>query len=403
MTTRTRSDAGFSLPEVLISMGIMLVVLAGTFSAMTQAMKGEELVRLTTNMNSSLRSTMDLAVRDFLQIGQGLPDSRRIGVPNGAGALPIFRPGPTAGEAAPCPGVPATFPADATIPAVTVGPGLGAQVNGVCSDLVTILAADGTFDSVPLRAIAANGSSITVALPPISGGVDIDDGGGDDVRVGDLIMLSRAGLSTLMYVTAVNGPGQTLTFGGGDPFRLNQFDPLDADPATPEMDGTINQVINGAGEPTAVSNLPSPPNAPNTPWVAATKASRIRMLTYYVRVDPADPTNPRLLRQVNMSNVFPAPANPNGNTVGFGVEQFLLTYDLVDGSNNWIDVQMNAADRAGGGGCGAAPCSENMIRKVNVTLSMRSRQRFSTTREFMRNSLYSQVAVRSLAFTDRYR
>ena len=64
---------------------------------------------------------------------------------------------------------------------------------------------------------------------------------------------------------------------------------------------------------------------------------------------------------------------------------------------------MTDADRAGGAGCGATACSENQIRKVNVTLSMRSRQRFSTTREFMRNSLYSQVAVRSLAFTDRYR
>ena len=120
MTTRTRSDAGFSLPEVLIAMGIMLVVLGGTFSAMTQAMKGEEVTRLTINMNSSLRSTMDLVVRDFLQIGQGLPDSRRIGVPNGPGALPILRPGPTAAEANPCPGVPAAFPVDATIPAVTV-------------------------------------------------------------------------------------------------------------------------------------------------------------------------------------------------------------------------------------------------------------------------------------------
>ena len=400
MTTRTRSDAGFSLPEVLISMGIMLIVLSGTFSAMTQAMKGEELVRLTTNMNSSLRSTMDLTVRDFLQIGQGLPDSRRIGVPNGPGAQPIFRPGPSAAAAAPCPGVPATFPVDATIPAVTVGPGLGAQVNNVCSDLITVLAADGTFDSVPLRAIAANGSSITVALPPISGGIDIDDGGGDDIRVGDLIMLSRAGLSTLMYVTGVNGPAQTISFAGGDPFRLNQFDPIDADPLTPEMDGTINQVINGAGEPTAVGFLPSPPNPANTPRLAATKASRIRMLTYYVRVDPLDPNNPRLLRQINMAGNA---AGQNANTVGFGVEQFLLTYDLVDGTNNWIDVQMNAADRAGGAGCGASPCSENQIRKVNVTLSMRSRQRFSTTREFMRNSLYSQVAVRSMAFTDRYR
>jgi prepilin-type N-terminal cleavage/methylation domain-containing protein len=397
MTTRTRkSEAGFSLPEVLIAMGIMLVVLSGTFTAMSEAMKGEELTRLTTNMNASLRATMDLAIRDFLQIGQGLPDSRRIGVPNGAGAQAIRRPGPIAAVAAPCPGVPVDFPVDATIPAVTVGPGLGGEVNGVCSDVITVLAADGTFDSVPLRAIAANGSSIVVALPAIAGGIDIDDGGGDDIRVGDLIMLSRNGLSTLLYVSAVDGASQTITFTAGDPFRLNQFDPIDNDPATPEMGGTINQLIFDAGEPTAVGN-----NANGTPRVAATRASRIRMLTYFVRVDPLDPGNPRLLRQINMNTRVAAQLN--ANTVGFGVEQFLLTYDLVDGANNWIDVAMTDADRAGGGGCGATPCSENQIRKVNVTLSMRSRQRFTTTREFMRNSLYSQVAVRSLAFTDRYR
>jgi type II secretory pathway pseudopilin PulG len=396
-TPARRSDAGFSLPEVLISMGIMMVVLAGSFSAMTQAMKGEELVRLTTNMNASLRSTMDLATRDFLQIGQGLPDARRIGVPNGLGALPIFRPGPTAVQAAPCAGVPVNFPVAATLPAVMVGPGIGPRISatGNCTDVITVLAADGTFDSVPLRAIAANGSSLIVAAPPILNGIDIDDGGGDDIRVGDLIMLSRAGLSTLMYVSAVNGPAQTITFAGGDPFRLNQWDPIDNDPATPEMDGTINQVINGAGEPTAAVN-----NANGTPRVTATVASRIRMLTYFVSADPAVQfPNPRLIRQVNWMNA----ATPNANTVGFGVEQFIITYDLVDGTNNWIEVPMTAADIAGGAGCGASPCSENMIRKVNVTLSMRSRQPFSTTRQYQRNSLYSQVAVRSLAFTDRYR
>ena len=111
-------------------MAIMMVVLAGTFSAMSQAMKAEELTRLITNMNATLRSTMDLVVRDFLQIGQGLPDARRIGVPNGTGALAIRRPGPAAAEAAPCPGVPADFPRRRLrIPAVTVGPGLGPRVN----------------------------------------------------------------------------------------------------------------------------------------------------------------------------------------------------------------------------------------------------------------------------------
>ena len=42
MTPRpSRSDAGFSLPEVIVSMGIMLLVLGGTFTAMTNAMRAD--------------------------------------------------------------------------------------------------------------------------------------------------------------------------------------------------------------------------------------------------------------------------------------------------------------------------------------------------------------------------
>ena len=111
MTTRTtHSDGGFSLPEVLIAMGIMLILLGGTFAAMTQAMRAMRARASDDDMNASLRSTMDLVVRDFLQMGQGLPDGRRIEVPNGNGAGRSSG-RPTAAAAA-CPGVPLQFPAE---------------------------------------------------------------------------------------------------------------------------------------------------------------------------------------------------------------------------------------------------------------------------------------------------
>jgi prepilin-type N-terminal cleavage/methylation domain-containing protein len=394
MHTRIRSEAGFSLPEVLITSAIMLVVLAGSFSAMTQAMKGEESTRLMTGLNAALRGTMDLVVRDSLQIGQGLPDARRIEVPNGLAAQTIVRPGPAANGL--CPGVPADFGNTPSLPAITVGPGMGPAVNGVCSDVITTLAADGTFDRVALRAVAANGSSITVAAPTgqpqgVRNGVDIDDGGGDDIRVGDLIMLTQGSLSTLMYVTGVNGPAQQITFAAGDPFRLNQFDPVDNDPMTAEMAGTINQMIALGGNPTAPALIPvGQPNA-GQPLLCAMQAARIRMITYFV--DTANAAGPRLMRTVG----------DNTNTVAFGIEGFIITYDLVDGVNDWVEVPMTAADLAPGGACGAVGCSENQIRKVNLTLSMRSRNQFSQTRDFFRNALYSQVAVRSLAFVDKYK
>ena len=159
-------------------------------------------------------------------------------------------------------------------------------MNNVCSDVITLMAADGSFDRVPLRAIAANGSSIIVALPAIAGGIDIDDGGGDDIRVGDLIMLTN-GISTLLYVSAVNGAEQTITFAVGDPFRLNQFDPIDVNPPD-RRDGRDDQ----PGRSSAPPSRPRPHNANGTPRVTATRASRIRMLTYYVRIDPAGSRQP---------------------------------------------------------------------------------------------------------------
>ena len=54
-------------------------------------------------MNGHLRASMDLLVRDLLQVGQGLQVGRVVGIPNGVGATPITRPGPAAAGA--CAGV----------------------------------------------------------------------------------------------------------------------------------------------------------------------------------------------------------------------------------------------------------------------------------------------------------
>ena len=58
------------------------------------------------------------------------------------------------------------------------------------------------------------------------------------------------------------------------------------------------------------------------------------MITYYVHIDPLDPGNPRLMRQINNANVGPPTPNPNANTSASASRQFRLTYDLADGDNN---------------------------------------------------------------------
>ena len=82
--------------RVMISMGIMLRRPRPARSrAMTNAMKAEQTARSITTLNGHLRSSMDLVVRDFLQIGQGLQSAASSASRTAPGATPIApaRPG----------------------------------------------------------------------------------------------------------------------------------------------------------------------------------------------------------------------------------------------------------------------------------------------------------------------
>jgi prepilin-type N-terminal cleavage/methylation domain-containing protein len=381
----SRPDAGFSLIEVMISMGIMLLVLAGTFTAMTNAMRAEQAVSGITTLNNNLRTSMDLFVRDTLQVGQGLPIGRVVGVPNGPGAVQIIRPGPAASGA--CAGV-TPFAAGPTLSAVTVGPNLGPPINGQCTDVITTLAHDGVFDNVNVTSIAANGRSITVypyGPDRLNGTVDdlvlndAPDANGDNIRVGDILEITKGNASVLVAVTDV--AGRTLTFNPGDPLRFNQFD------AALAMLGTTNQLkAQAPADPTAEAVVAG------VIQEGQSRVSRVRMITYFINIT-ADPTSPRLMRQVGSGAA---------TAVSFELEAFRVSYDIADGVVNPANVRMTAVDLAPGGACGAASgCSPNQIRKADVVMAIRSARR-SKENGYYHNTLFTQVAMRNLAFVDRY-
>jgi prepilin-type N-terminal cleavage/methylation domain-containing protein len=389
MTSRTaRPDAGFSLPEMMISMGIMLVILAGTFTAMTSAMRAEQTATAITTVNNNLRSAMDLLVRDLLQVGQGMPVGRVLNIPSGAGSRPIRRPGPAA--AGGCPGTPLTFAAAATISAVTVGPSLGPPINNVCTDVITTLAFDGAFDGVFVSSIAADGQSLTVyPYGPdkvVGNGDDVNisddpDAAGDNIRVGDLLAVVKGSSSALVAVTAVTG--NTITFDPGDALDFNQFD------VTRVMAGTVNRVK--AASP-ADPNVPTVTAGVVTILAGQSTVSRVRMVSYWID-STTNPASPRLMRQVGSGTA---------NAVSFELEAFVLTYDIANGTNNRANVRMVAADvNTTGGACTPLVCSPNQIRKVNATLAIRSDKK-SPSSGYYHNTLFTQVALRNLAFVDRY-
>jgi Tfp pilus assembly protein PilW len=373
MSTKLRPrsrDAGFSLIELMVSMGITLAVMGGVFTVLTDAYRAAESASSLIGLNNNLRIGVDLIVRDLIQVGQGLPTGRTIQVPNGAGALAIQRPRP---QGSVC----TTWPAGTVaIPAVTPGPGCGPLVNGVPTDMVNTLAVDSVLDAVPVQSYDLAAHAATISTPAqAANGADISNGGADDVRRGDLLMFTKGSVSALVYVTGVDG-GQTVSFATGDPMNLNQF--------AAALNGTVDDLAT---------------TAPVT--AQSSSVSRIRMITYYLDTT-LDATTPRLVRHMGWGD--PAVAlNQRGQTVAFAIENLQFTYDMIDGVGNPSNVRMNALDLTTGGACAPNACSPNQVRKMNLFLLGRSSQEFSTTGRFFRSTLNTQISLRSLALVDRYR
>ena len=376
----THGSRGFSILELLVTMAITMVVMAGTMQALSSAVRASDSAKLVTNLNTGLRVAMDLVVRDMLQVGQGLPTGRFVTLPSGTGATAIRLPGP--------PNTTYTLPVGTVeLNAITPGPGRGPVINGQATDMVTTLAADSSFENRQLTALTD--TSMTVALtratplPAIPKGANITDGGEDDLDPGDLIMLTRGSLTCLVQVTNVSG--QVVTFAAGDSLNLNQ---------TSAADGTLREFRQISTGPIV-----------NDAVVAATGslqsvATRVRLITYYIDA-VTDPAHPRLVRRMN--NGHPTTFdNKLGTAVAFDVENLQISYDLADGTLNPANVRMVTADYAVGGACGTIACDPERIRKVNVLLSARARQPARVTRQIFRNSLLTQVSLRSLAFVDKY-
>jgi prepilin-type N-terminal cleavage/methylation domain-containing protein len=409
---RGRDDEqGFTLVELLVAMAITTVILGTTMAALNDAAKATDSAKQVTELNNGLRTAMDMMTRDVMQIGQGLPPGRVIGLPSGTNSVPMQLPGPIDSNLqldgpSFCPPDPNDATPDTVceqISAVVPGPGRGPLLSDdlTTTDMITMVQADSAFDQVPLTAFGANGASVTVALPdttpPIDNaksprGVNITDGGADDIDAGDLIMLTKGSASVLVQVTR-QPTNQQIFFDTNDSLVLNQRG--------------VSSVVSGvtvwrpAGTAAEMRLAAPTDNAAGANGLVNTLATRIRLITYYMDVT-TDPLHPRLVRRMN--NGHPTSFdNTLGTVVAFDVEGLQISYDLADGVYNWSNVRMNDADLDGTGRCAPLVCSPNQIRKVNIALTGRSRQRLRATAQFAHKTLVTQVSLRSLAFVDRYR
>lgn len=337
-----KNDTGFTLSETLIAMALTLVVISAAVNAFTSSMRLADTSRIVSEMNQNLQAGMSLVVRDMIQTGTSVPRGG-ISIPGGLNSVPVNRPGPANGLG------PWVFPAAwEVLPAVIPGGGIGPQLNGVRTDVISLMYADPTLalNQFPLAAIAADGTNATVNAAT-------NLGGPDGIRDGDIILFMNGMGNTIQMVTGVNN--QVITFADNDPMRLNQR----------------------AAERGSIMDLQTAPGV-----FPPTTAVRLLMISYYID-NITDPGLPRLVRRVNMGPEL---------AIAMGLENIQITFDLVDGVLNPSNIETPVD-----------PNSPHQIRKINLFLSARSLDRNPNSRDFMRNSMATQVGLRSLSYTDRYR
>jgi hypothetical protein len=345
----------------MISMGILTVIMGATMGGLADVTKANQVVAGMTGMNNSLRTGIDLIVRDMLQVGSGLPSGHNITIPSGALSQTVRIPGP--------PGTVFTTTAgDTSIPAVIPRPGVGPTINGMATDVLTVLMADNTFLNVTLSAVAA--TFVDIAAGPVI------DSGPDRVTDGQLMMITKGSQTTLVQVTTVDTAARRLTFANGDSLRLNQ-------------------------SAAASGNLPALNATAPVNSAAATTITRVRMITYYIDAT-IDPAHPRLVRRINNGRAMVFDNN-SGTAVAMDIENLQFTFDINNGLTNPGAVEMVAADLTTTGACAPQACAPTQARKVSIAITGRSRDAKNTMSRVLRNTLQSQVSLRGMAFVDRYR
>jgi hypothetical protein len=366
-----RKQIGFTLVEFLVATAISIVLIATAVGAFSDALRSNELVTLTADLNDNLRASVDLISRDLVFAGSGVPPSG-IGIPSGPGVV-INRPNLTA----------AIFPGT-ILPAVSLGTGLGPAVPvydtpstatpGTPTDILTILYEDNTWNAGESMDVAPINRAAIGATPACNGvisatgdSVSFDPAKGCNdlskarvpIQPGDLILFTNpAGTTAIQTVTTVNG--QLLNFAKNnaiDKFGFNQ---------TGAPQGTILQ-------------LQSPPGT----WPPIT-ATRIFMVTYYLD-NITDPLRPRLMRQLNFNTAQP---------VGDVLEALTVRYNFVDGNTPPTFYAKQSAVPPG--------LSENNIRSVNIFLGARSNVPYSKASKYLRDNMMTQVSLRSLSYFNRY-
>lgn len=352
---QTRSNRGFSLLELLISMALGLIVVGSAVQLFKTAMDSTRVVVQRAELQQNMRAAIELMTKDVSLAGSGMP-SGGIQLPTG--------------------GVPSLYGCDQTgvchVPngkypnnyMYGVVPGFGNGVEALATipsapaavnDSITVVYADLAF---PLNEYNV---AFPVGPPPTGGLLNIAPNpafnpapplvtAAGGLQVGDMIWLSNTAGNAVGELTGfTNG---TMSFADNDPLKINQ------------STAAANNIKALSGGGTML-------------------AYRIFVVTYYLSV-PVNGDLPRLMRQVN--GLTPVPVADN-------VINLQFAYDLYNATNNRLDSnQSNPLAIVGD--------DLNLVQKINISVMGQSLVNNGKHAQSM--ALATSVSAQNMAFRNRY-
>ncbi len=338
-----RSNRGFTIFELVVAMGLATVVLGGALALTSQAIGISDMVSQRSDMQQNARVAINMIARDASLAGTGFPTAG-IQLPAGSGSQDSYF---ACDEATGC-HVTNNVYTDERLYATWPGQAGGATINGVATDVITLVYDDSSsdFDQYPLATIDADGKIVTFNPATTPAYNDSIVG----LKEGDVMLASNSNGQAVATVTDVNANEEVR-------FMPGNADQLDLNQQSGAAIGTLKSIL---GAPTSMR--------------------RIFIITYYI--DNSDPDIPMLMRQVN---ALPPMA------VAEYVENLQLTYDIYDD-----DASVATAELVDAGG------QPNQIRKTNITITVRSPGETMIGRDFQRITLTTSVGPRNMTYRDRY-
>jgi len=373
---RRTTTRGFTLMELMVSMGIGVLILGAALSLFSQAMKATWATSQKSEMQQDFRASANLLQRDISLAGagslgqQGLGSSS-VGLPTGTGStIPVY----------PCSsatcnyinGLPVAYPTVSGAPYVySIIPGydLGITINAAegPTDIITVAYADPVLALNCYQFTVTSATTVLFQLqntpPPtciLPGNVVTPQSLLDPVvglQTGDYIVFGQAAAGVVSSV-AVTAPASgysaafTVTFSTGDPGHIDQ-----------------PTVANGSLKP-MVSASPS-----------SLSAVRMFVITYYLDISPVDGVTPRLMRIQN--GKLPVPVAENVVCLKF-------SYDV---DNDGVITANQPSLPAG--------TYPNNITKVNI-LHMTLRSQLPGQPGYQGLDLQTSISARNLTMGQEY-